>query len=168
MAERKEEVRRKLRERAVPASAFGRAAGFARLGASLVYGTMSDSVSRLFRGPPPGEAPPADGAAPNRCGPAGRRDAANVAAARARGSPRGRVQVLLPCRRCVWCGGYVGGGQAFRACCPLYDKRQVLCSARVRGAALTQARKAARAIIAVRRNCCGGAPRLAAGRERSR
>ena len=45
--ERKSEVKRKLRERAVPASSIGRVFGFARLGASLAYGSMSDSVSRV-------------------------------------------------------------------------------------------------------------------------
>ena len=45
--ERKSEVKRKLRERAVPASSMGRVFGFARLGAGLVYGSMSDSVSRV-------------------------------------------------------------------------------------------------------------------------
>ena len=48
MAQKKEEVRRKLRERRVPSSPFGRVMGFAQLGASLVYGTMSDSVSQYF------------------------------------------------------------------------------------------------------------------------
>ena len=61
MEERKAEVRRKLRERAVPASPLGRAFGFARLGANLVYGTVSDSVSRYIRGPPPGSEAGADG-----------------------------------------------------------------------------------------------------------
>lgn len=41
---KKEEVRRKLRERRVPSSPFGRVAGFAQLGASLVYGTVADQV----------------------------------------------------------------------------------------------------------------------------
>ena len=45
--ERKSEVKRKLRERAVPASSMGRVFGFARLGASLAYGSMTDSVSRV-------------------------------------------------------------------------------------------------------------------------
>lgn len=72
MEERKAEVRRrKLRERAVPASALGRAFGFARLGASLVYGTVSDSVSRYVRGPLPGESPAGQGASSNRCGACG-------------------------------------------------------------------------------------------------
>ena len=48
VAQKKEEVRRKLRERRVPSSPFGRVMGFAQLGASLVYGTMSDSVSQYF------------------------------------------------------------------------------------------------------------------------
>ena len=43
-------MRRKLRERRVPSSPIGRVFGFAQLGASLVYGTMSDSVSQYFRG----------------------------------------------------------------------------------------------------------------------
>lgn len=43
-------MRRKLRERRVPSSPIGRVMGFAQLGASLVYGTMSDSVSQYFRG----------------------------------------------------------------------------------------------------------------------
>ncbi|KAK9837477.1 hypothetical protein WJX81_005202 [Elliptochloris bilobata] len=66
MAERKAEVRRKLRERAVPASPLGRAFGFARLGANLVYGTVSDSVSRYIRGPPAGSQADGDGHASNR------------------------------------------------------------------------------------------------------
>ena len=41
----KQEARRKLRERRVPSSPVGRAAGFAGLGASLLYGSMRDSVS---------------------------------------------------------------------------------------------------------------------------
>lgn len=41
---KKEEVRRKLRERRVPSSPIGRVAGFAQLGASLVYGTVADQV----------------------------------------------------------------------------------------------------------------------------
>ena len=45
--EQKEEVRKKLRERAVPSSAIGRAAGFAGMGASLVFGSMKDSVRAL-------------------------------------------------------------------------------------------------------------------------
>ena len=53
MAKQKAEVRRKLRERRVPSSPIGRAMGFAQLGASLVYGTVSDSVSQYFRGSPP-------------------------------------------------------------------------------------------------------------------
>ena len=48
VAQKKEEVRRKLRERRVPSSPFGRVMGFAQLGASLVYGTISDSVSQYF------------------------------------------------------------------------------------------------------------------------
>ena len=48
IVQKKEEVRRKLRERRVPSSPFGRVMGFAQLGASLVYGTMSDSVSQYF------------------------------------------------------------------------------------------------------------------------
>ena len=61
-------MRRKLRERAVPASPLGRAFGFARLGANLVYGTVSDSVSRYIRGPPPGsEAGAEGGKGSNRC-----------------------------------------------------------------------------------------------------
>lgn len=48
MAQKGEEVQRKLRERRVPSSPFGRVMGFAQLGASLVYGTMSDSVSQYF------------------------------------------------------------------------------------------------------------------------
>ena len=44
----KEEVKRKLRERRVPSSPIGRAAGFAQLGASLVYGTISDSISNYM------------------------------------------------------------------------------------------------------------------------
>ena len=52
MQAKKEEVKRKLKERRVPSSAIGRVAGFAQLGASLVYGTMADSVSDL-RSPPP-------------------------------------------------------------------------------------------------------------------
>lgn len=47
------------RERSVPSSALGRVAGFAGLGASLLYGTMQESVSRVFRGSPsPGEPHP--------------------------------------------------------------------------------------------------------------
>lgn len=38
-------MKKKLRERRVPSSAFGRAAGFAGMGASLVFGSMRDSVS---------------------------------------------------------------------------------------------------------------------------
>lgn len=44
----------KPRERSVPSSALGRVAGFAGLGASLLYGTMRESVSRAFRGPSAG------------------------------------------------------------------------------------------------------------------
>lgn len=47
ISEQKEEVKKKLRERRVPSSAFGRAAGFAGMGASLVFGSMRDSVSTL-------------------------------------------------------------------------------------------------------------------------
>jgi hypothetical protein len=153
MAERKEEVRRKLRERAVPASAFGRAAGFARLGASLVYGTMSDSVSRYFRGPPPGEAPAADGVAPNRCAPLGRRGCAREGAA-ARKRPD-----LLSCRRCLVFGKFVIGRLSESAVhC---DDRRVIRRACMRSAAaLTQVRKAAKATWQ--------RARLAAGRVRSR
>ena len=50
LTRQKAEVRRKLRERRVPSSPIGRVFGFAQLGASLVYGTMSDSVSQYFRG----------------------------------------------------------------------------------------------------------------------
>lgn len=46
--EQKEEVKKKLRERRVPSSAFGRAAGFAGMGASLVFGSMRDSVSTFW------------------------------------------------------------------------------------------------------------------------
>ncbi len=52
VAKQKAEVRRKLRERRVPSSPIGRAMGFAQLGASLVYGTVSDSVQQYFRGAP--------------------------------------------------------------------------------------------------------------------
>lgn len=45
ISQQKEEVKKKLRERRVPSSAFGRAAGFAGMGASLVFGSMRDSVS---------------------------------------------------------------------------------------------------------------------------
>lgn len=48
ISEQKEEVKKKLRERRVPSSAFGRAAGFAGMGASLVFGSMRDSVSNYF------------------------------------------------------------------------------------------------------------------------
>ena len=48
-------MRRRLRERRVPSSPIGRVFGFAQLGASLVYGTMSDSVSQYFRGSGGGE-----------------------------------------------------------------------------------------------------------------
>ena len=41
---KKAEVRKKLKERRVPSSPIGRVAGFAQLGASLVYGTLSDQV----------------------------------------------------------------------------------------------------------------------------
>ena len=153
MAERKEEVRRKLRERAVPASAFGRAAGFARLGASLVYGTMSDSVSRYFRGPPPGEAPAADGVAPNRCAPLGRRSRAREGAA-ARKRPD-----LLPCRRCLVFSRSVIG-RLFESAVHC-DERRVMRRACMRSAAaLTQVQKAAKATW----QRAG----LAAGRVRSR
>ena len=40
-------MKKKLRERRVPSSAFGRAAGFAGMGASLVFGSMRDSVSKM-------------------------------------------------------------------------------------------------------------------------
>ena len=59
-------MRRKLRERRVPSSPLGRVMGFAQLGASLVYGTMSDSVQQYFA-PKPSEG---DSQKPsNRCGP---------------------------------------------------------------------------------------------------
>ena len=45
--ERKVGVKRKLRERAVPASSIGRAWGFTQLGAGLVFGSASDAVSRV-------------------------------------------------------------------------------------------------------------------------
>ena len=45
ISEQKEQVKKKLRERRVPSSAIGRAAGFAGMGASLVFGSMRDSVS---------------------------------------------------------------------------------------------------------------------------
>ena len=48
ITDQKEEVRKKLRERRVPSSAFGRAAGFAGMGASLVFGSMRDSVRFHF------------------------------------------------------------------------------------------------------------------------
>lgn len=38
------------RERAVPATPLGRAVGFAGLGASLLWGTVRESVSRTFKG----------------------------------------------------------------------------------------------------------------------
>ena len=44
---RKAGVKRKLRERAVPASSIGRAWGFTQLGAGLVFGSASDAVSRV-------------------------------------------------------------------------------------------------------------------------
>lgn len=44
---KKEEVRRKLKERRVPSSPIGRVAGFAQLGASLVYGTVADQVGHI-------------------------------------------------------------------------------------------------------------------------
>ena len=47
MHERKAAVKRKLRERAVPASPMGRIFGFAQLGAGLAYGSVTDSVSRV-------------------------------------------------------------------------------------------------------------------------
>ena len=65
VAQKREEVRRKLRERRVPSSPFGRVMGFAQLGASLVYGTMSDSVSQYFGGPKPVETDPQKPS--NRC-----------------------------------------------------------------------------------------------------
>lgn len=40
----------KPRERAVPSTSLGRAVGFAGLGASLLWGTVQESVSRTFRG----------------------------------------------------------------------------------------------------------------------
>ena len=43
---KKEEVKKKLKERRVPSSPIGRVAGFAQLGASLVYGTVADQVRR--------------------------------------------------------------------------------------------------------------------------
>jgi hypothetical protein len=43
-------VRRRRRERAVPASPLGRVFGFAQLGASLMYGSVADSVVGYFRG----------------------------------------------------------------------------------------------------------------------
>ncbi len=67
VAQKREEVRRKLRERRVPSSPFGRVMGFAQLGASLVYGTMSDSVSQYFGGPKPAETDPQQPS--NRCAP---------------------------------------------------------------------------------------------------
>ncbi|MCJ1422629.1 hypothetical protein MMC29_000509, partial [Sticta canariensis] len=45
VAERKAEVKRKLRERRVPSSPIGRAFGFAQLGAGLAFGSASDYVS---------------------------------------------------------------------------------------------------------------------------
>ena len=48
----------------MPSSPFGRVMGFAQLGASLVYGTMSDSVSQYF-GPKPAATDPQKPA--NRC-----------------------------------------------------------------------------------------------------
>ena len=65
VAQKREEVRRKLRERRVPSSPFGRVMGFAQLGASLVYGTMSDSVSQYFGGPKPADTDPQKPS--NRC-----------------------------------------------------------------------------------------------------
>ena len=62
--ENKEAVRRRLRERRVPSSPMGRVFGFAQLGASLVYGTVSDSVSQYFRGNPDGSSAPHSS---NRC-----------------------------------------------------------------------------------------------------
>ena len=47
VAERKAVVKRKLRERAVPASPMGRIFGFAQLGAGLAYGSATDAVSRV-------------------------------------------------------------------------------------------------------------------------
>eukprot|EP00884_Botryococcus_braunii_P002081 jgi/Botrbrau1/11874/Bobra.126_2s0009.1 len=43
-------ARRKPRERSVPASPMGRVLGFAQLGASLVYGSVADSVSGFLQG----------------------------------------------------------------------------------------------------------------------
>lgn len=45
--QRKSEVKRKLRERSVPSSSFGRAFGFAQLGVGLVYGSATDYVSSV-------------------------------------------------------------------------------------------------------------------------
>ena len=52
VAERKAVVKRKLRERRVPSSPLGRVFGFAQLGAGLVYGSVSDSVSSVSSHPP--------------------------------------------------------------------------------------------------------------------
>lgn len=70
LTRQKAEVRRKLRERRVPSSPIGRVFGFAQLGASLVYGTMSDSVSQYFRGGSEGAAggPKANNTG-NKCAP---------------------------------------------------------------------------------------------------
>ena len=68
LKEKKAEVRRKLRERRVPSSPVGRVMGFAQLGASLVYGTVSDQVSQYFRGTPAADSK--DGKPANRCQPA--------------------------------------------------------------------------------------------------
>lgn len=67
LEEKKAEVRRKLRERRVPSSPMGRVMGFAQLGASLVYGTLSDQVSQYFRGAPASDSK--DGRPANRCPP---------------------------------------------------------------------------------------------------
>jgi aarF domain-containing kinase len=40
-----------MRERRVPESPFGRALGFAGLGASLLFGTMGDNLSKVWNGP---------------------------------------------------------------------------------------------------------------------
>jgi hypothetical protein len=69
VAEKKAEVKRKLRERRVPSSPMGRVMGFAQLGASLVYGTVSDQVSQYFRGGPPQDALAPDGRPAKRSAP---------------------------------------------------------------------------------------------------
>ena len=71
VAQKREEVRRKLRERRVPSSPLGRVMGFAQLGASLVYGTMSDSVSQYF-GPKSAATDPQKPS--NRCAPTPQKD----------------------------------------------------------------------------------------------